>query len=117
MIAKGLMIARKAEHIPDPQSVCPEKVALGGDSVAVSGDHLHDRFYAVANQNSARRYTGHAHHRGLVISDVCRVHTAPDKVYFSLKIFQIRAFGGAAFAGYSKMTGLEHSFKVTSRHH
>jgi hypothetical protein len=115
MIAKGLMIAGKAEHIANPESVGPENVTLGGDSVAVSGNHLHDRFQTVAQQNRAGCDARHAHHRCLIVSDVCRVNAAPDEVYLILQMHHVCAPGRAALAGYGEMTGTEHTLKVASR--
>jgi hypothetical protein len=46
MIAKLLMIARKTKDIANSQCGCAQDVALQGETIPVSHDHLKDRFHA-----------------------------------------------------------------------
>ena len=106
MITESLMVAGKAEHIPDPMGIDPKNIALYGQAVAIATDHLKIGLQTLLQQDKGGGPAGHAHHCGLIIRNIHRVHTSFQVSGLFFEMFNIGALRRSAFTGKSEMSCL-----------
>ncbi len=88
VIAKARMIAGKTEHGIDAVGISTQDVALHGQTVAVSRDHLQNGMETHLLQDDAGRKTGHSHHGRLVVRHIDCVNGTPEQFSLFLHLFR-----------------------------
>jgi hypothetical protein len=112
LVSEAVVVARKAQNIPDPEGIGPEKIALEGNPVPVPSYHLEDRFMAEPLQNSASGYRRHSDNGCLVVRNIDRVNAIKQIFSFFFEHSYVGAFGRAAFSGDGKMTCAKDFFET-----
>ena len=79
MVSEVRVVAGQAEHGVDAVGVGADDVALHGQAVTVSCNHLEEGIEPHLFDDDARGQAGHSHHGRLVVGDVDRIHTTPEQ--------------------------------------
>ena len=103
MIAKTLVISRKAKHISDSERCGAEQIALHAQTVAVATGYLDDRFQPEFDQYTPCSNAGHTYNGGLVVSDVDCVHNPAQQSGFLLHFTPLPSLWRAKFPGYNEL--------------
>jgi hypothetical protein len=80
MVAKTLVITRKAKYVVHPQGRCAQQIALDPQPISVTTGHLDHRLQAHLNQDAPGGNAGHPDDRRLVVGQVDGIYLSRSRL-------------------------------------
>src|SRR4030042_1111836 len=117
MVTKLLMVTGETEKVANTHSYSTQYITLKCQSVPVSDDHLHYRFYAYLFQKRTSRHARHTHDGRLIVGYVDSVAAVTKRLPLSLHHCGAGALGRAGLGGDSELPTFEYFLQIRSCFH
>lgn len=105
-------VAGEAEDVPDAAGKGEKEFGLEGQPVSVAAGHLKDRLASEFFDHQRAPDRRKAHHGTLMVRHVERIHPVFQKFDMMDHLLQVRALGGAEFAGDDEFSRIEDLFEA-----